>query len=136
MIIDTDLTLFPVANIAECIKSYNHHEAYISKSSTLTDTGKPEKFTDKMKWIDWDPTIINLLTLISGSNGAPLTYLCRTTKVQSKDVYNYFIDEYVDNVPLVGHAFTTYAAEVHTYIVRFTTGNTFAEANMVVHAEK
>ena len=71
---------------------------------------------------------------IPGGNGVPLSYLCRPTNVQAKDVYEYFIDGYVNKAPLVGHEFKTDAAEVHTYIVRFTSGNTVAEANMVAHA--
>ena len=53
--------------------------------------------------------------------------------MQVKAVYNDSIDEYVDKAPIVGQAFTTDATEVHTYIVRFTSGNTVAEAKMVTH---
>ena len=49
MVIDPALTLFSVANVADYIKRYKHYEAYIKKPSTLTDTYKPEQFTDKMK---------------------------------------------------------------------------------------
>ena len=56
--------------------------------------------------------------------------------MQAKYVYNNFIDEYVDKVTLVGQEFTTDAAEVHNYIVRFTSGNTAASANMVAHASE
>ena len=59
---------------------------------------------------------------------------CIPTNVQAKAVYEYFIDEYVEKMPLDGNAFTTYAAEVHTYIVWFTSGNKVVEANMVAHA--
>ena len=100
----------------------------------LTDTDKPEQFTDNIKWIDWYPTLINLLRAITGSNGVPLSYFCRPTNVQAKSVYTILIDEYVAKAPLVGQAFTTDAAEVHTYIVRFTSGNTVVESKMVAHA--
>ena len=56
--------------------------------------------------------------------------------MQTRPVYDYFIDEYLEKFPLVGQAFTTYAAEVHAYIVRFASGNTVAEAKMVAHAEE
>ena len=62
---------------------------------------KPEQKMDKMKFIDWYPTLINFLRAIPGRNGVPLSYLCRPTKVQVKAVYNDFIDEYVDKAPLV-----------------------------------
>ena len=53
--------------------------------------------------------------------------------MQAKAVYEDFIDAYVDKAPLVGKAFTTDAAELQTYIVRFTSGNKVAEAKMVDH---
>ena len=90
---------------------------------------------DKMKWIDWYSNPINFLRTIPGRNVLPLSYLCRPTNVQAKFVYNDFIDEYVDKAPLVGQAITNNAMELHTYIVRFTFGNMFAEVNMVAHAE-
>ena len=40
---------FPVANASDFIKRYKHHDAYIKKSNTITETGKPENFTDKLK---------------------------------------------------------------------------------------
>ena len=67
-------------------------------------------------------------------NRVRLSYLCRPTNVQEKDVYDDLMDEYLDKVPLVEHELTTDAAEVHTYIVRFTSGSTVAETNMVAHA--
>ena len=88
-----------------------------------------------MKWIYWYPTLINFLGVIPGSNGVPFNYLCIPTNVQAKAVYNDFVNEYVDKAPLDRQAFTTDTAEVHTYIVRFTSGNSVAEANMVSHAE-
>ena len=54
--------------------------------------------------------------------------------MQAKSVYDYFIDEYVEKAPLVGQAFTTDAADLHTYIVRFTSVNTVSEVKMVAHA--
>ena len=75
---------------------------------------KPEKFTYKMKWIDWYPTLINFLRAISVRNRVPLIYLCRPTHMQAKPVYENFIDEYMYKAPLVGKAFTTDAEEVHT----------------------
>ena len=126
MVLDPDLTLFTVANVAEYIKRYKHQEAYIKKSSTLTYMAKSEEFTDRMKRIDWYPTLINLLREIIRRNVVPLSYLCRPTNMQAKAVYKDFIDEYIDKAPLVGQAFTTDAAEVHTYIVRFASENMVA----------
>ena len=73
-----------------------------------------------MKWIDWYPTLINFLSEIPGRNGVPLSSLCRSTTVHAKDIYNNLFDEYVDKATLIGKAFMPDAAEVHTYIARFT----------------
>ena len=59
--LDPVLTLSPVANVTKYIRRYKHHDAYIKKASTLNDMAKPEQFTDKIKWIDWYPILINLL---------------------------------------------------------------------------
>ena len=42
----------------------------------------------------------------------------------------------MDKAPLVGQAFMNDEAEVHTYIFRFTSGNTVAEAKMFAHASE
>ena len=54
--------------------------------------------------------------------------------MQAKIVDGNFIDEYVEKAPLVGQEFTTDAAEVYAYIVRFTSVNTVAEVKMVAYA--
>ena len=54
--------------------------------------------------------------------------------MEAKAVYNNFIDEYVYKAPLFVYAFTTDADEVHIYIIRFTSANAIAQANMVAHA--
>ena len=86
-----------------------------------------------MKVIDWYPTLNIFLKEIKIRNGVPLGCMFRPTNAQGKSVYDNFIDEYVDKAPLVVHAFTSDAAELRTYTVRFTSGNMFAEANMVAH---
>ena len=100
----------------------------------LSDTSNPEQFMDNIKCIDWYPTLINFLRENSGRNGFTLSYLCRPTNMQVKSVHENFIDKYVDKASLFGQAFTTDAAEVHTYIVRFTSGNKVAEAKMFSHS--
>ena len=42
-----------------------------------------------------------------------------------------FLDDYVDRAPLTGEAFAFDAAEVHTYIVKFTTENSIAENKLM-----
>ena len=50
--IDPITVRFPVANASDFIKRYKHHDAYVNKSKTITETAKPENFTDKLKWIE------------------------------------------------------------------------------------
>ena len=54
--------------------------------------------------------------------------------MQVRAVYDNFIDKYAEQAPMVEHAFLTDAEEVNTYIGRFTSGNTVAEAKTVAHA--
>ena len=68
--------------------------------------------------------------------GVPLSYVCRLATATPLTHYNDFIEEYVDRAPLTSQAFTTDASKVHTYIIKFTTGNTTAEAKMIPHANK
>ena len=42
----------------------------------------------------------------------------------------------MNKAPLTGQAYLTYAAEVHTYIIKFTSGNPVAEAKMVYNSQK
>ena len=49
--IDPITVRFLVANASDFIKIYKHHDAYVKKSKTITETANPEKFTDKLEWI-------------------------------------------------------------------------------------
>ena len=42
----------------------------------------------------------------------------------------------MDKAPLTGKSYLTNAAEVHTYIIHFTSGNTVAESKMIQNAQK
>ena len=125
---------YPVANAATHITRYKHHHAFVNKLKTLSDSATPEQFTDKTRWPNWYPTFINFFRAIPGRNGAPLSYVCRPPTVTPPAQYNHFIDKYIDRAPLTGQTFKTDAAEVHTYIIKFTTGNATAEAKMILHA--
>ena len=77
-------------------------------------------------------TFINFLRAILGRNGIPLSYICRPASAIVPTMgYGDFIDECMDKAPLTGQAHLTDAAEVHTYIIKFTLGNPVAEAEMV-----
>ena len=131
---DPTLVLFPVANVADLMRRYKSHQAYIQKSKTVIEAATPSQFTATSLWIDWHPTFINFLGAISGRNVVPLSYVCRPDPVVPPAMYVDFLDEYIDNAPLVGAAFVTDSTEVHTYIVKFIASNTTAEAKIQPHA--
>ena len=56
---DPTEAIYLVANIANHIKRYTNHEAYVKKATNLAETAKPEQFTEKIKLIHWFPTLIN-----------------------------------------------------------------------------
>ena len=49
--IDPITVRFLVANDSDFIKRYKHHDAYVKEFKTITETAKPENFTEKLKWI-------------------------------------------------------------------------------------
>ena len=79
--IDPITVRFPVANASDFIRRYKHHDAYVKKSNTITDMEKPENFTDKLKWIEWYPTLINFIRAIRGRNRIPLSYICTPVRM-------------------------------------------------------
>ena len=88
-----------------------------------------------MRWEDWSPTFINFLRAIPGRNGVPLSYVCR--EYDQSLAYNPnvdFIENYTFQAPLYGEAFAVDAAEVHTYLVNFMSGNATAEVKMLPYA--
>ena len=87
------ITRFPTDESADYIRRYKHHEAYIAKSKTITDTAKPQQFTDKLKWTEWYPTLVNFLRAIPGRKGIPLSYVIRPNDVTIHQNYGDFIDE-------------------------------------------
>ena len=119
------------------IKRYKHHDDYVKKSKTITKTAKPENFTDKLNWIEWYPFFIYFLPAIMGRNGIPLSYICKpVSTIVLTTGYGGFIDEYVDKAPLTVQAYLTDAAEVHTYIIKFTSGNPVVESKMLQNSQK
>lgn len=129
-------TQFPVQDTATLLKNYKSHKAFMDKSKTIAEAAKPVKFKENMRWEDWSPTFINFLRAQPGRNGIPLSYICRD--YDQPLAYNPnldFIENYILQAPLYGEAFTTDAAEVHTYLVNFMSGNATAEVKMLPYAQ-
>jgi hypothetical protein len=127
---DPSTEVFDLATVPEIIRRSKSHKAYIDKSKTISDTATPEQFTSKLKWIDWVPTFQNFLRAIPSRNGVPLNYVIKEEPIVIRQNYNNFLDEYIDKAPLDGPAFVIDSAEVHTYIVKFISGNDTAESKI------
>ena len=100
----------------------------------ITETEKSEYFTNKVNWLECNHTLINFPRDIIGSRGVLLSYICRPINLTICETYREFIDKYVDRAPLTGQAYKNDAAEFHTYVVKFTSGDLAAEAKLVPHA--
>ena len=121
---------FPVANAPALLRRYKTHTQFVLKSKTLSDAAKPEKFSITTKWADWAPTFLNYLRTIPGRDGVPLKYVCRPHEAPNPNPNGDFLDDYVYMAALDGEAFTIDAADVHTFIVNFISGNETAEAKI------
>ena len=133
---DPSLTPFPVANTTTLIRRYKSHMAFCEKSKRLSETAKPQMFTETTKWADWVPVFINFLKSLPGRHGVPLVYIVRDNDnalvVPNVDM----LDDYVNQAPLNGEAFNADASEVHTYIVNFIAGNETAESKIMAFADQ
>ena len=119
------------------MRRYKTHKQFIDKSSDISDAAKPSKFTSNMKWSDWAPTFINYLRTIPGRDGVPLNYVIRSNEQPDPTPRDDFIDEYVQMAPIErGEAYRIDAAEVHTLLVKFITGNETAEMRIKAHEAK
>lgn len=123
-------TRFPVAQTAELIRRYKTHSKFVYNSTTLSDAAKPRAFTDDMAWKDWETTLVNYLRLIPGRDGVPLSYVIRPNDIPNAHPNADFLDDYVQMAPLAGEAFVIDAAQVHTFITSFISGNETAEAKI------
>ena len=126
---------FPVAQTPLLIKRMKEHDAYVKKSSALSDTAKPGSFTEQTKWEDWRPVFNNFLRSIPGRNGIPLSYVVRRDDNPTAIPDVTLLDEYINGADLTNEAFKVDAAEVHTYIVNFIAGNQRAEAKILPISE-
>ena len=127
---DPALVPFPVDEAAMLLRREKSHLAFIDKSKTIVESAKPTRFNQDMKWEDWAPTFINFLRSIPGRDGVPLSYIVRTNDVPDPTPNMDYLDDYVAMAPLTGATFNADAAEVHTYLVKFMTGNHIAESKI------
>ena len=116
------------------MRRYKTHKQFIDKSSNVSEAAKSSKFTINMKWNDWAPTFTNYLRTIPGRDGFPLNYIIRELVQSDPTLCEDFIDKYVLMAPIDrGEAYQIDAAEVHTLLVKFITGNETAEMRIQAH---
>ena len=74
----------------------------------MSEVAKPEKFTAKVKWVDWAPTFKNFLDSIPSKNGIPLSYVIRDQDEPEPvaDPSLNFMQNMVQMVPLHGEDYT------------------------------
>ena len=124
-------TPFPVADTAVLIRRHKSHLAFCEKSKRVSESAKPSQFTEKTKWLDWFPTLVNFLKNLPGRNGVPLVYVIRDSDDAIIDLHTDMLQDYINRAPLEGEAFIADASEVHTYIVNITAGNETAESKLL-----
>ena len=125
---------FSIEDTQVLMRRYKTHKQFIDKSSNISEAAKPSKFTINMKWNDWAPTFTNYLRTIPGRDGVPLNYIIRDATEPDPTPCNDFLDEYVLMAPIErGEAYRIDAAEVHTLLVKFITGNETAEMRIKAH---
>ena len=94
----------------------------------ISDTAKPNRFSDKSKWEEWSPSFTNFLRSIPGRNGIPLSYVIRSSPLPDLTLNKDFMDDYVAMADLTGAALEVDRTEVHMYLVKFINGNNTAES--------
>ena len=133
---DPSLTPFPIADTAVLIRRHKSHVAFCDKSQRLSETAKPQMFTETTKWAGWVPVFINFLKSLPGRHGVPLAYIVRDNDDALVTPNIDMLDDYVNQAPLNGEAFNADASEVHTYIVSFIAGNETAESKIMAFADQ
>ena len=80
--------------------------------------------------MDWKGSFVNVLRTQPGRDGVPLSYVVRDNinpPLPGVAMNTEFLEDYLDNAPLMGETFESDAGEVHTYLVNFISENAVAE---------
>ena len=93
---DPSLILFNVADTSIYLRNEKTHKAFVDNSSSITETTKPARFTQKLRWDDWSPTFINFLRSIPGRTGIPLAYVIRANVAPVIDPTADFLQNYIN----------------------------------------
>ena len=126
---------FPDTHTAELLRQAKTHKLFISKSDTISKAAKPVRLTNQVKWENWAPTFINYVREIPGRDGVPMEYVIRANDLSDFTPNKDFLGDLVNNVTLMGEAFTIDAAEVHTFIVNLISQNEEVESVIKLHED-
>ena len=129
--IDPSTLPFQVADIQNLIRRSKDHKNFLTKKDSMSDNVKPVRFTEKISWDEWKPTLVNFLNTLPGRYGIPLKYVIRDNDLPIIDPTADMFQDYVNRAPLFSDAFDTDSAEVHAYIVKFISGNPTAEVKIM-----
>ena len=128
---------FPIANTISILRRRTEFKVFKSRSKLIAEIAKPQQFTPKMKWEDWAPTFKNFLKSMSSRRGIPLAYVIREDEEEKPyDPSIGTLDNFTQMVPLNGNDYEYDKGEVHTYILRFITGNELAESKVQSHDDQ
>ena len=94
-----------------------------------------KKFTEKIEWMDWKATLINLLTYQSVRNGVPLNHVISDNVVPILWTNTNLLDDSVDRNALIGRVFNANASKVPSYIVRFISEYTVSKHKLPYHKD-
>ena len=88
---------------------------------TISKTADPGKLKDEKKWPDWEPAIMNYLSMIPGVRGVPLLYVVRENDApdHKTDFGSDFIARSIACAPLDDASFRPDAREVHQLLMNF-----------------
>ena len=127
---DPSGTPYPINLVSDLIRRYKTHEKFLNDAKTLSEAAKPKKFKENTKWEDWKPTFLDYIRSISGRDGVPLKYICRTNDDADPTPHDDFLDDYVAMAPLDSDSYAIDTVQVHTFLVNFVSGNDTAEAKI------
>ena len=122
------MTEFPVVDVETLLRRSITFDLFVKKSSSLSSNAEPDKLKVTTEWNDWKPTFVNYLRLLPGRDGVPLLYVIRTNETPDPTPHTDFLEEYVRMAPLAGEAYEIDSFEVRTYIMKYITENSNAEA--------
>ena len=119
---DPTLVAFPVGDVIRLMNDLKSCTRFEERASTLSVQSKPQKFTEQIQLMDWEPTLVNYLRQIPGMTGIPLSYVIRRQAVPPAAPFvGNVLQHYVAHAPLVGDVYEHDTLDVHTLILTFLT---------------